>query len=57
MERGRIGKRAHAIENTKRSNPVQDSDAESDENVVVKGCSYHDVVTVDRALLFGQTRR
>ena len=53
MEQGGIGKRAHAIENTERSNPVQDSDAESDENVVVKGCSYHDVVTADRAVLFG----
>jgi hypothetical protein len=57
MERGGIGKRAYAIENTERSNLVQDSDAELDENVVVKGCSYYDVVTVDRALLFGQTRR
>jgi hypothetical protein len=41
------------VENTKRSDPVQDSNAESDENVVVKGCSYHDVVTADKALLFG----
>jgi hypothetical protein len=53
MEWGRIDKRYHTIENTKRSDPVQDSDAESDENVVVKGCSYHDGVTADEVLLFG----
>ena len=49
----RIDERAYAIENTERSDPVQDNNAEPDEYVVVKGCSYHDGVTADEVLLFG----
>lgn len=52
-EQDRMNERAQAIENTEGSDPVQDSNAEPDENVVVKGCSYHDEVTADEALLFG----
>lgn len=53
----RMDKKAQAKENTERSDPVQDGDAKADEHVVTKGCSYHDGVTADEALLFGWARR